>query len=205
MTAQWRAIVYYYQDGLDDSSITMLDQQATDNGGAVFTGLFGESGFRVEIAGGSASSEGLTLFVDSGSAATVVKISVAPGYPDTGESDTAVGSIGDPEIEAVKTVDDYGESLSAQDPKTGMQAQITVPAAAVNGEVEISVGFCDIDFTVPGAQAANRALYLDTSGYQDFKQPLEITISYESDDAVPIPCYIDENTKELLPADDRGD
>lgn len=111
-----------------------------------------------------------------------------------------VNETGEPQILEIKQVNEEGCYIEIVDEISGIEAEIRIQPTAVNGEITLKVGFCDVFGNSRNLELSNRAIYLDLGGYENFSIPLEITITYDTENKIPIPCSIDSETGRLLPA-----
>lgn len=102
-------------------------------------------------------------------------------------------------IEATATVDNNGGIVSLPSNSALAGSYVTVPAAAVDQQVNVSVGTVTGTYTNAPESISQTALHLDLGGYEDLTQPILITFQYAKNaveaERIPVGLYIDETGK----------
>ena len=125
------------------------------------------------------------------------------------ERDPIFGVVNKTVFTETDEIDTSGGTLEIEDgPLKG--TEVYIPTDAVDRTIHVSVGY-EQNFSSGESLEGlgDTALVIDTSGFNNFKLPIEITMPCDAveDDTVPIPLYLDEGTGSLLPVtvDDYGD
>ncbi|MCK5129153.1 MAG: hypothetical protein KAQ68_04845 [Clostridiales bacterium] len=104
-------------------------------------------------------------------------------------------------IDTKNIVDGFGLDVVLSENSNLPGSIVYIPPASINGEINLSVGYCDIELDSQDVKHIGKGIFIDTDGYQDFMLPIEVTIKYDTNDITdfPVPCYYDEVTRTLIP------